>query len=347
MKKFFSYLIPLGIGIALFYYFVVPKVDFKKLTEMISHSNPLWLILSCLFGLVSHWARGYRSCMLLKPLGYQVRSFPSFLAVMVGYLTNLLLPRAGEVARCGILQKMEDVPAQVTFGTVVTERIIDLLILISLVVMVLVIEFGRISHILFGFLGDFWESIPKDKLYWVLSIGILLGIAFLVFLYVFRKKIKLFFQTKTGALLRGVFQGIMSVRKVENKLSFVAFTLLIWLMYYLMAYVLFFVAPETAVLTPIQGLAILVMGGIGMAMPVQGGIGAYNLLVGKTLESYSIVKDAVQNEILSNTISTFMHLVQTLVVLVFGGIAFLLVWFVKKKHPKAILSGAKDTISQN
>ncbi|GAB4127631.1 MAG: lysylphosphatidylglycerol synthase transmembrane domain-containing protein [Raineya sp.] len=330
MKKFFSYVIPLGIGIALFYFFVIPKVDFKKLVAIISEANPLWIILSCIFGLISHWARGYRSCILLKPLGYQVRPFPSFLAVMVGYVSNLMLPRAGEVARCGILQKMEDVPAQITFGTVVTERIIDLLILISLVGLVLIVEFNRISHILFGFFENFWHSLPKEKIYLIFIITALLGIILLAILYVFRQKIKLFFRTKVGALLQGIWQGIISVRKVENKPAFVFYTLLIWIMYYLMAYVLFFATPETAMLSPMQGLAILVMGGIGMAMPVQGGIGAYNLLVGKTLESYHIVKDIAQNEILSNTIGTFMHLIQTLVVLVFGGLAFLLVWFVKK-----------------
>ena len=330
MKKILSYIIPLGIGIALFYFYVIPKVDFKKLVEIVSQSNPIWIVLSCIFGLISHWARGYRSCMLLKPLGYQVRPFPSFLAVMVGYTTNLMLPRAGEVARCGVLQKMEDVPAQITFGTVVTERIIDLLILLSLVGIVLVVEFNRISHILFGFFGDAWDTLPKDKVYLVLIIASLLGLTLLIVLYVFRQKIKLFFKTKVGALLQGIWQGVISVKNVENKTVFVLYTLLIWLMYYLMAYVLFFVTPETAVLSPIQGLAILVMGGIGMAMPVQGGIGAYNLLVGKTLESYNIVKDIAQNEILSNTISTFMHLVQTLVILIFGGLAFLLVWFVKK-----------------
>jgi len=332
MKKFFSYVVPLGIGIALFYFFVIPKVDFKKLLEIISNSNPVWLILSCVFGLISHWARGYRSCMLLKPLGYQVRPFPSFLAVMVGYVTNLMLPRAGEVARCGVLQKMENVPAQITFGTVVTERIIDLLILVSLIGMVLLIEFNRISHILFDFFEGIWSAVPKDKMYWVLGIGVFCAFALLFVLYIFRKKIKLFFRTKVGAFLQGVWQGVLSVKNVENKGSFVFYTLLIWLMYYLMAYVLFFVSPETALLTPIQGLAILVMGGIGMAMPVQGGIGAYNLLVGKTLESYHIVSDAAQNEILSNTIGTFMHLVQTLVVLIFGGLAFLIFWFIKKQE---------------
>lgn len=334
MKKIFSYIIPLGIGIALFYFFVIPKVDFNKLLEIISHSNPLWLILSCVFGLISHWARGYRSCMLLKPLGYEVRPFPSFLAVMVGYVTNLMLPRAGEVARCGVLQKMENVPAQITFGTVVTERIIDLMILVGLVATVLVIEFSRISHILFDFFLGIWQAVPQDKMYWFLAVSFLLLILAATALFVFRNTIRTFFQTKLGAFLRGIWQGVLSVKNVANKPLFVFYTLLIWLMYYLMAYVLFFVTPETASLSPIQGLAILVMGGIGMAMPVQGGLGAYNLLVGKTLESYNIVKDAAQNEILSNTIGTFMHLVQTLVVLIFGGLAFCLVWFVKSKDEK-------------
>ena len=332
MKKFLSYTIPLGIGIALFYFFVIPKVDFEQLTAIFRNSNPLWIILSCLFGLISHWVRGYRSCMLLKPLGYRVRPFASFLAVMIGYLTNLLLPRAGEVARCGALQKTDNVPAQITFGTVVTERIIDVIILFSLVLTVLVIEFKRMSHVLFGFFENFWASLPKDKLYLLSAIAVFLAGSLAAVLYIFRKKLKTFFRTKTGAFVQGIWQGVVSIRKVENKSSFIFYTLLIWVMYYLMAYVLFFVTPETAQLNPIQGLAILVMGGIGMALPVQGGIGAYNLLVGKTLESYNIVSDAVQNEILSNTIGTFMHLIQTLVVLIFGGLAFLIFWFIKKQE---------------
>ncbi|MCU0439030.1 MAG: flippase-like domain-containing protein [Raineya sp.] len=331
LKIFLSYILPLGIGIALFYFVVLPNVDFALIKKIFSEANPLWIILSCLFGLTSHWARGYRSRMLLKPLGYNVGWFTSFLAVMVGYLANLALPRAGEVVRCGTLQKMEGVPAQITFGTVVTERIIDVIILFSLVLLVLVLEFNRISNILFGFISNVWNGIPSDKVYLVVGILGFLVVAGAIGVYVLRNKIRVFFQSKVGAFLKGIWEGVLSIRKLENKWSFIAFTILIWVLYYLMAYVLFFATPETAVLTPIQGLAILVMGGIGMAMPVQGGVGAYNILVGKTLESYNIVKDAKQNIVLSNTISTFMHIVQTLVILIFGGIAFILVWFIQKK----------------
>jgi uncharacterized protein (TIRG00374 family) len=336
LKIFLSYILPLGIGIALFYYVVLPDVDFTKIKKIFSEANPLWIILSCLFGLLSHWARGYRSRMLLKPLGYNVGWFTSFLAVMVGYLANLVLPRAGEVARCGTLQKMEGVPAQITFGTVLTERIIDVIILFSLVLLVLVLEFNRISNILFGAIGGLWKSIPADKIYLVMGVLGTFLLVGAVGIYLLRNKIRVFFQSKVGAFLKGIWEGILSIRKLENKWSFVAFTLLIWVLYYLMAYVLFFATPETAVLTPVQGLAILVMGGIGMAMPVQGGVGAYNILVGKTLESYNIAKNAEQNVILSSTISTFMHIVQTLVILIFGGIAFILVWFIqKRKTPDA------------
>ncbi|MDX1903307.1 MAG: lysylphosphatidylglycerol synthase transmembrane domain-containing protein [Thermonemataceae bacterium] len=334
LKIFLSYILPLALGIALFYFMVVPNIDGDKMLEIFRNANPLWIVLSAVFALISHWARGYRACMLLKPLGYKVNPFRSFLAVMVGYLANLALPRAGEVIRCGTLQKMEGVPAQVSFGTVVTERIIDLMILLGLVILVLVLEFDRISHILFSFVGGIWQNLPKEKLYLWAGILAILFVGFLLMLYIFRKQISLFFRSRVGAFLKGIWQGILSVRQVSNKPAFVFYTLLIWLMYYLMAYVLFFASPATAGLSPIQGLAILVMGGIGMAMPVQGGVGAYNLLVGKTLESYKIAKDAQQNIILSNTIGTFMHIVQTLVIVVFGGIAFLLVWFMKKKETK-------------
>lgn len=335
MKKIISYVLPLGIGIALFYFLIVPNLDWSELKKSFTEANPLWLLLSAIFALISHWARGVRSCMLLAPLGYKVRAYPAFLAVMVGYLTNLALPRAGEVARCGILQKMEGVPAQITFGTVVTERIIDVFILLGLVLLVLALEFGRISQIFAESWEGLFRNISVEKLYGIALVGSGLLILGIIAIYVLRKKIRVFLQSRLGGFLKGVWQGIMSFRNVQNKPLFVFYTLLIWAMYYLMSYVLFFIRPETASLNPLQALAILVMGGIGMALPVQGGIGAYNLLVGKTLESYRIAPNPQQNIILSSTIGTFMHIVQTLVVLVFGGLAFVLVWFVSKKKTES------------
>ncbi len=331
MKKILSYILPLGIGIALFYFLIVPNLDWNELKKSFTEANPLWLLLSAAFALISHWARGVRSCMLLAPLGYKVRAFPSFLAVMVGYLTNLALPRAGEVARCGVLQKMERVPAQITFGTVVTERIIDIFILLALVLLVLALEFGRISQIFSESWGGLFRKVSVEKLYWIALVGSVLLVLGAIVIYVLRKKIRIFLQSRLGSFLKGVWQGIISFRGVQNKPLFIFYTLLIWGMYYLMSYVLFFIRPETASLNPLQALAILVMGGIGMALPVQGGIGAYNLLVGKTLESYQIAPNPQQNVMLSSTIGTFMHIVQTLVVLIFGGLAFVLVWFVNKK----------------
>ncbi|MDW8295744.1 MAG: lysylphosphatidylglycerol synthase transmembrane domain-containing protein [Raineya sp.] len=334
MKKFLSYILPLGIGIALFYFLIVPNLDFNELAKTFTEANPWWLVLSSVFALISHWARGARSCMLLAPLGYKVRAYPAFLAVMVGYLTNLALPRAGEVARCGVLQKMEGVPAQITFGTVVTERIIDVFILFGLVLAVLALEFERISNILTGALTNLFQQVSVEKMYWLGAVGLVFVLLIGILMYVFRKKLRMFLQSRLGSFLKGIWQGILSFRNVQNKPLFIFYTILIWVMYYLMSYVLFFIRPETATLTPLQALAILVMGGIGMALPVQGGIGAYNLLVGKTLESYQIAPNPQQNIDLSFTIGTFMHIVQTLVVLIFGGLAFILVWFVSKKDTK-------------
>lgn len=337
LRYLLSYALPLLAGIGLLIY-TFRDQDLSQI-ESLFHEAPIgWILLSFLFAFIAHWARAYRWLFLLAPLGYRVKLSHSFVAVMTGYFANLLLPRMGEVTRCAFLQKTDDIPANVSFGTVITERIIDLFILSGLVALTIVMESERIGRFIISLLGEKaaqWFADLQNKLWaWLLLAAV--GIALVGLLIYFVKKYRhLPLTQKALRLWQGLWQGILSVQKVKNKTAFVFFTLLIWLMYYLMAYVLFFCHPLTAKLGILSGLSILVLGGLGIAAPVQGGIGAYHFLVMNAFMMYGLPKD------FSLSFATFMHTIQTLAVVFWGGLSFVAGLFIKKQVPVSAKSSEK------
>lgn len=327
LRYLLSYALPLFAGIGLLLY-TFRDQDLSQV-EQIFHEAPIgWILLSFFFAFISHWARAYRWLFLLDPLGYRVKVSHSFVAVMTGYFANLLLPRMGEVTRCALLQKTDDVPANVSFGTVITERIIDLFILMGLVMITLVVESDRIRQFILEILGEkatqWLVSLQSNAWTWgmLAAAG---GLTVALLFYLVRRYRHLPFLQKAGRLLHGLWEGVLSVRKVKNKPAFFLFTALIWLMYYLMAYVLFFCHPQTAELGILAGLSILVLGGLGIAAPVQGGIGAYHFLVMNAFMMYGLPKD------FALSFATFMHTIQTLAVVILGGVSFAGALFIKKK----------------
>jgi len=161
----------------------------------------------------------------------------------------------------------------------------------------------------------------------------LLGISLLYYLYRQREKLlQKPLAKKIWAFLQDIAQGVKSIRHVRQKGAFIGFTVLIWLMYYVMAYVLFFCFPETGQLGLMAGMSILIMGGIGMAAPVQGGIGTYHILVSQTLLAYGIAQSQ------GIAFAAFMHAMLTAVIVIFGGLAFLISVFLKKRNPIAAVS---------
>jgi uncharacterized protein (TIRG00374 family) len=229
--------------------------------------------------------------MLLEPMGYQLKTARTFLAVMVGYLANFVVPRMGEVSRCGVLKKTDDVSVSRAFGSVVTERVFDLMCLLIIVAITLVLEFKRLNEF---FLNLFLDKATGLEESFVALLGI--GITFLVvavLLFFLLKRNQSFLQknkyyNKLTAFLRQLVEGIMSVRKLKSPLSFWIATLGIWICYFLMTYVMFFSMESTANLGMSAGFIILVLGGLGMATPVQGGIGAFHYLVSAGLLLYGI-----------------------------------------------------------
>lgn len=336
LKNFLSYGLPLGLSVALMWY-AFKGIDWGQLQAQFARADYRWIGLMAIFGLLSHASRSHRWQLLLAPLGYRTHFGHAFHTVMSAYFVNLIFPRAGEVSRCGLMQKLDDVPMSVGFGTVVIERLIDLLMLFLLIGILLIVEFEQLS-------GTLWEifssKIPTQaSLLWLLGIA-LLGFAVLWLIWSrFKQQLlasKLF--QKLLAFGKNFWQGIASIRSVRNQPLFIFHTLFIWLMYYCMSYILFFSFPETAQLDLWFGLIVLILGGLGMAAPVQGGIGTYHLLVGG---AFTLRGMSQEEGIL---MATYMHTAQTMLVIFGGGFSFLWSMYLisRKSHQAKPTAVPKD-----
>lgn len=249
-------------------------------------ANYWWLILAFAMGILSHIFRTLRWKILMEPLGYHPSTKNVFMAVMIGYLANLALPRLGEVSRCGILTRYEKIPFNKSFGTVITERAIDMLTFLLIFLLMIFTQSGRIKTYIeqkiytplenkfdFELIGQHY------LLYLILGLSIA-GIIAIILVHRKFKHSKIYL--KFYNLFLGLMEGVKSLTRIKKPLLFVAYTIGIWIMYLLMAYVVFFSLPETSMLRLDAGLAVLIFGSVGI-MIVQGGIGIYPAIVAETL----------------------------------------------------------------
>ncbi len=321
MKNIIKYTVSLLIAGGLLWY-VFRDIDAATLLSRLAEVRYGWVLLAALIFLLSYITRSYRWNVLLKPLGYRhLTVFRTLVAVAIGYFANLLVPRMGEVTRCGVLKRLDDVPVTTSLGTVVAERIIDLLSLLLATTFLFIAEFDRLSGFITSFASDKVDNVG-ESLFAVYLLGgavVLLLLLFYLFGRVWKEKLKrnLTFQ-KVRTFMREVGRGLSSVRRIENQPGFWVSTVLLWICYFLMSYVVFFALPETENLTPWAGVAVLVMGSFGMAAPVQGGFGTFHALVSGVLVLYGISEsDGV-------LFATLVHGLQTLSFIVLGAIAFVL-----------------------
>lgn len=323
MKKLLpvlKYTLLIGVSVLLMSY-ALKGIDFALVWQQVKAANFFWVGVSLVLALAGFLSRAYRWRMQLEPLGYKVTLAETYHALMVGYLANLVLPRAGEVIRCSVLRKNGGVAVKASFGTVITERLLDLIMLLLLTGAAFLIEFDRI-HAFFWSL--FSAKVAGYGATGAALYGLAGGLLFLLvtgaaLLYLFRNQLKQqAFYRKTRDFLQGVAAGISSVTKLRHPWAFGAHTLFIWLTYFLTSYVGFQALPGTASLSLGAALAVLVVGSLGMSAPVQGGIGVFHLMVRSTLLLYGLSKETGMAFALVN------HTSQTLLVVLLGGISFVI-----------------------
>ncbi len=293
LKNSIRFTVFLGIGIFFIWIFLRNLTPDQKheIINSMGNANYWWIALAIPLGILSHFIRALRWKMLIETMGYKPRNSNMFFAVMTGYFANLALPRLGEVTRCSILTNYEKVPFQKSFGTVITERVLDMMVFFILFFLNLALQ----AELLSGYIDERIYKPLQAKLHLnvelsgAFTILLIAFIAIIGFIYlVFRKKImanSLYIKIKNVFL--GFVEGIKSLIKVKNLWLFVFYTISIWALYLLMAYVVFFSIPDSSGLGLDAGLAVLVFGSIGM-MVVQGGIGIYPAIVAETLVLYGV-----------------------------------------------------------
>ncbi|MEP2670969.1 MAG: lysylphosphatidylglycerol synthase transmembrane domain-containing protein [Cyclobacteriaceae bacterium] len=250
----------------------IPDVEGESKGEFIwktwEQSNKWYLIVMGVVAILSHLLRAYRWKMLLVPTGNKVSLGNSFLSLMIGYLVNLAVPRGGEISRCYNLLKLEKTPVEVSFGTVVAERVVDVLCLIILIGLSFIVEWDK----LMAFMNTLPFSSGGGIYKWLIIGGIGLG-GLIAAIYFFRRNEKL------KKIVLGFKEGLLAVFKLENSFAFVIISILIWVLYFVMSYFVIIAFPETQVLEFSAVLTLFTMGAIAMAAPLPGGAGSYHTIV--------------------------------------------------------------------
>jgi uncharacterized protein (TIRG00374 family) len=322
-------LIFLAIG-ALLLWLTFRHQDFSLVWEKVKTADPLYIVICCLCSFAALISRSMRWIQLIEPLGYKPRLSSTYHSLMFGYLANMAIPRLGEISRCGALRKSDEVPFEKLVGTVIIERLSDVFMLALSIAITAFLEYDRLGGFLYAqILAPAIEKVGNGtNLIIILLIIFLAGIAGIYML--FRMPNPPASVQKIRSIVKGILEGLKSIALIKNKGIFLLHTFFIWFMYFMMSYVCFFALPETTNLGPSAALFIMVLGGIGMTAPVQGGIGTYHLLVSQGLILYGL------SETDGIVYATMTHTVSTLLLIILGGISMISLFFFVKTRNSAI-----------
>jgi uncharacterized protein (TIRG00374 family) len=303
-KKIIKIIIPLLFGGGLIWYLftIIPP---KTLLEYFKNANYWWISLGLFFGILSHLSRAYRWKFMLEPMGYTPRFINSALAVLIGYFVNLAIPRAGEVSRASVMANYENIPFEKGFGTIVAERIADLVMMFLIIGITLLIQF------------DFILQLVKEKLDPVkIIIGLVACIIGGFFFYKYVRKSTKGVGLKIKKFIKSLVEGVTSIFRMKNKWPFIFHTVFIWAMYVLMFWAT--IPAIEGLQVPFGGILVgFIAGGFSIAA-TNGGIGLYPLAVAGAFTLFGVPEEP------STAFGSVMWAAQTAMVILFGGLSFLL-----------------------
>jgi len=311
------------LGVTLFW-LVYRDQDFTRIFKTLKDDvDYKWVVLALFLGLLSHISRTLRWKIALEPLNEKPKTSNTFITVMAGYFMNLLLPRMGEFVRCGLLSKYEKIPFPKLFGTVITERIVDVIMLFVLLLMTSILEMDKLIE--FGSQNpevvSKIQALLKSPILWI---ALIIGIAGLYFyLRMINKKEG---ENKIIKIFKDFWLGIKSILSMKRYKAYIAHTLFIWIMYFSMLYSMFFSLDFTKHLSPAAGLTTFTMTSFSMVAPVQGGIGAWHFMAEKALSLYGV--DSADGKIFA----LLAHSSTNIFVIIIGAICLIILPVINRSY---------------
>jgi len=319
MKKkslFINFLVSIIFGLLLLY-FVFQKIDLSVFFARLDSVNYSWIWLSIIISIFEHIIRAFRWNLLMEKESDSLTTFNTTIVLIVSYFTSLIFPRFNDFVRCYLISKTNTIKLSTSLGTVVSERIVDVLSLIVLALLLLIIEY----EIFVNLLIDIVSEINFDFINVVFIV-----IAIVIVFYLFKILIKRndFINVKFKEFKIGLF----AFKDIYYRWDFLLSTFFLWVIYYLMGYVIFFALQETSHLGFNAGLAVLVAGTLGMIVPVNAGIGAYHFLVASILLNYTISYEA------GLFFATLIHGSQVVSLILFGFVSSILLFIIIRSKSK-------------
>ncbi len=322
-----QYVFFLLIGLVLLW-LVFRKIDVSEVVAEIRAAKYVWLLFSIILGIFSHIARAMRWNILIRSLGYKTDTPTTFYAVMTGYLANMAFPRLGEVTRCGVLSKKKSIPFTTLFGTVISERLFDTIILALIILLVIFFQLNLVSGFVDKYIVSYFSGMAnRDNLYLAILVLFALIVVPLILFRIFFNRIRnMHIYNKVRDFLKGLLDGIKTIMHMKHKWSFMGLTVLIWLLYTLMTYTAFFALEATSGLDFIDAITVMALGSLGMVAPVPGGIGAYQFVVKAILTEIYLVQSEP-----AVSYSIILWAAQSAMIIVVGAISYYILVFKKSK----------------
>ena len=325
MKKIanniFKVALSLFLGGAILYW-MYRGFDFKQVEDVLLHKmNWTWMLLSFPFGILAQVFRGWRWKQTLEPLGEKPRDSVSVNSIFLSYALSLVIPRIGEFARCGVLRRWDGISFPKSLGTVVTERAIDSLLVLIIAGIVFLLQIPVFLNF-FRPTGTRMDSILGQFTATGYLVTAICGVAVLILLHFLLRKLAIY--NKVKATLGGLWQGVISLKGVKNVPLFIAFTIGIWLSYFLHYYLTFQCFESTSHLSLMCGLVTFIVGSIAVIVPTPNGAGPWHFAVKTMLILYGIQSNDALYFVL------IVHSVQTLLVILLGIYAWIALAFTKK-----------------
>lgn len=316
----------IGIGLVVYKYNDLSDTDKHAMFAAFNNITWWWIVPLFIVAFLSHYVRAVRWKQLMDPIGLKVSMTNALGGVLIGYLANVLVPRMGEVVKCTYVAKFEQADVDKLIGTVIIERLIDMLCFLLLIILTIVFQYAYIApyaqQLLDYFLQKLYTTSGELNVL-LISILLIVGIIGIVFgIWIYKKLL----HSKIGKFIHGLKDGITSIKKVKSVPLFIFNSLAIWVLYTISAIMVFQAMPELEHLPILAGLSIMTFGSFAMIVPAPGAI-AYPIIVAPVLLLYNV------SEGLGQAYGWVNWALQNVTVIFFGILALLIIPILNKlKH---------------